>query len=133
MKFRLFFIFLIFPLFTEAQVSNNVELIHEYNRGDERYSGSWYFVDEDNREYALIGAKTGTAVYLLGDTLSEIGFIPGPESNWREITVLEQYAYVVTEGLGEGQGMQIIDLSAAPDNIELVNTYDLYFNKLENI
>ena len=128
MKSRLFFIFLFLAQFTLAQTSENIELIYEYNRGDERYSGSWSYVDEEDREYALIGAKSGTAVYLLEENNpTEIGFIPGPSSNWREITVLGDYAYVVTEGWQGDLGMQIIDLSSAPDSIALVNTIDQYF------
>ncbi|MEM6318813.1 MAG: choice-of-anchor B family protein [Bacteroidota bacterium] len=118
---------LISPFSLSAQL--NVELFDQFNRGDARYSGSWVYVDVENRrEYALIGTRVGTAVYNI-DTqpITEVGFIVGPPSNWREITVLGDYAYVTTEGSGVGEGMQVIDLSNLPDSVALVNTYSETF------
>ena len=108
-----------------AQPALNVELFGEINRGDIRYSGSWFYVSPDNVEYALIGTRTGVAANRMDDaSLPEVGFIAGPESNWREITVIDQHAYVTTEGTGAGEGMQVIDLSYLPDSMHLVTTYD---------
>ena len=108
-----------------AQDQMNVNLFGQYNRGDERYSGSWSYTDFDNRlEYALLGTRNGIAIYSIdSQPIKEIDFIPGPPSNWREITVLNKFAYVTTEGSGEGEGMQIIDLSYLPDSVVLVDTY----------
>ncbi len=111
-----------------AQPSLNVDLFGEFNRGDIRYSGSWYYVDADGVEYALIGARTGLAANKMDDpALPEVGFIPGPESNWREITVIGDHAYVVTEGTGPGEGMQVIDLTYLPDSLHLLTTYTATF------
>ncbi|MEM1120783.1 MAG: choice-of-anchor B family protein [Bacteroidota bacterium] len=103
----------------------NIELFGQFNRGDARYSGSWTYVDVENRrEYALLGTRVGTAVYNIDALpITEVGFVAGLPSNWREITVLGDYAYVTTEGKGTGAGMQIIDLSPLPDSVMLVNTY----------
>jgi len=122
---------LLFSLVSFAQDQENVKLFGQYHRGDARYSGSWTYVDlESRKEYALLGTKTGTAIYTIDDQpIQELAFIPGPSSNWREITVLGQYAYVTTEGDGEGEGMQIIDLSNLPTSATLVNTYTETFTR----
>ncbi|MCB0644035.1 MAG: choice-of-anchor B family protein, partial [Phaeodactylibacter sp.] len=108
-----------------------LDVFAHYNRGDERYSGSWVYVGPDGSEYALIGAKTGTAVYAIDDpaAVEELGFIPGPASNWREITVVGAYAYVTTEATGPGQGMQIIDLTQLPSAVSLAATYTATFTR----
>lgn len=114
-----------------AQDAWNIDLYGQINRGDVRYSGSWFYVDADNVEYALIGAKTGTVAYPLNnpDTLIEAGFIPGPETNWREMTVIGDFAYVTTDNSGTGHGMQVIDLTYLPDSLHLVTTYTETFEK----
>ncbi len=114
-----------------AQDALNVDLYAQFNRGDVRYSGSWVYVDAEGQEYALLGAQTGTAIYQINDneTVTEVGFIPGPVTNWREITVVADHAYVVTDVQGENHGMQVIDLSNLPDEAPLVTTYTTTFTK----
>jgi len=85
-------------------------------------------------EYALLGTRTGVAANLMDDaTLPEVGFVAGPESNWREITVVGDYAYVTTEGTGPGEGLQVIDLSYLPDSLHLLTTYAYVSDSIENI
>ena len=122
---------LLFSSLSLAQDSENVKLFGQFHRGDTRYSGSWTYVDlASRREYALLGTKTGTAIYTIDDQpIKELAFIPGPSSNWREIAVLGKYAYVTTEGSGEGEGMQIIDLYNLPDSANLINTYSATFTR----
>lgn len=133
MKFPLISLLLsiFIPIFTFAQDSENVSLYGQYHRGEARYSGSWAYIDlETRKEYALLGGKTGTSVYCIDNLpINELGFIEGPSSNWREITVLGKYAYVTTEGSGTGEGMQIIDLTDLPDSISLANTYTETFTR----
>lgn len=133
MKFPL--ITLLFSVFVQffafAQDRENISLFGQYNRGEARYSGSWAYVNlETRQEYALLGGKTGTSVYSIDNQpIRELGFIEGPPSNWREITVLGKYAYITTEGAGPGEGMQIIDLTDLPDSIRLANTYNATFTR----
>ena len=98
MKYPLVTSILLFllPMLLLAQACQNVKLFGQFHRGDTRYSGSWTYIDlENRREYALLGTRTGTAVYTIDDQpIREVGFIPGPPSNWREITVLGDYAYI---------------------------------------
>lgn len=119
------YIFILFLPGSGAQVSWNVDLFGQADRGDGRYSGSWCYAAPDGSEYALLGAKTGTAVYPVDDpnNIVELGFIPGPVTNWREITVIGNFAFVVTDVQGTGHGMQVIDLSYLPDSLHLVTKY----------
>ena len=129
MKNLFTFFFLSFTLLLSAQDALNVELFGQFNRGDLRYSGSWSYIAPDGSEYALIGAKSGLAVYSIDDAsdIQELGFIPGPATNWREITVLDQHAYVTTDVQGTGHSMQVVDLSDLPNSISLVTSYDETF------
>lgn len=123
--------FLFFFSFLAGQNALNIELVGQANRGDSRYSGSWAYVAPGGIEYALIGAKTGTAAYCINDDcdLVEKGFVPGPETNWREITVIGQHAFVTTDVSGTGHGMQVIDLSFLPESLHLVTNYTTTFTK----
>jgi len=121
--------YLIFPILLSLAASLsaqslNVEVLGQVNRGDIFYSGSWYYVGDDDTEYALIGTRTGVAANVIDDaSLPEVGFVSGPESNWREITVIGNHAFVTTEGTGPGEGMQVIDLNYLPDSLHLLTTY----------
>lgn len=103
----------------------------------------WGFVDlDDNREYALIGLRNGTAVVEVTDPLhpTEVGFVAGPNTIWRDIKVYQfynsgegrwnAYAYVVADNVN--QGLQIIDLSELPVSISLTGTYT-GFQRAHNI
>lgn len=114
-----------------AQESLNVSLYAQYNRGEQRYSGSWYYTAEDGTEYALLGAHDGTAIYRIMEAgqLEEVAYIPGPQTNWREITVVEDHAYVVTDVSGIDNGMQVIRLDQLPEQATLLTNYTLTFTK----
>ncbi|GAA4359422.1 choice-of-anchor B family protein [Kangiella marina] len=99
-------------------------------------SDIWGYVDlNNNREYAVMGLVNGTTVIDVtdADNPSEVGTISGVSSTWRDVKVYQYldndtgshkaYAYVTTEGQG---GLQVIDLSDAPNSINLVNTIDVF-------
>jgi choice-of-anchor B domain-containing protein len=77
------------------------------------------------REYALVGAQNGLSIVDVTDPSapSEIVQIPGPSSEWREIKTYQNYAYVVSEG---GGGVQIVDLSNLPS--PTLNYHSYYGN-----
>lgn len=114
-----------------AQVSRNVTLFGQLNPEPIHYAGCWGWTSPAGGEYALIGAFTGTSVISIDDSsdIHQVDFIPGPNSNWREFTVLDDFAYVVSEGSGPGTGLQVIDLSTLPDSASLVTTYTQTFTK----
>jgi choice-of-anchor B domain-containing protein len=92
----------------------------------------WGFVDaDDNREYAILGHRTGTAIFdvTVPGTPVLVGNVPGNPSLWREVKALQvrqqdgthrAWAYVTTEA--PGGGLQIIDLSDLPASVSLANT-----------
>lgn len=93
----------------------------------------WGFVDlNDNREYAVIGLRNGTAVVDVTDPANprEVGTVPGNPSLWREVKIYQHldtaanryraYAYISTEAAGSG--LQVIDLSGLPNTVSLATT-----------
>jgi len=95
------------------------------NEGGGRYSALWGYTTPDGREYALLGGFTGTHIIDITEKpIKEITFIPGPLSGWREMKTFGTYAYVVSEG---GGGLQIIDLSTLPDDATLVKSDTTWF------
>ena len=92
----------------------------------------WGFVDlNSNREYAIVGFNSGTAVFDITDpeAPAEVGFIGGQSTTWRDIKVYQffdatamrwqAYAYVTADNAGDG--LVIIDLSGLPQHIDRVN------------
>ena len=74
----------------------------------------WGYVDNSGIEYALVGTKTGTSIVSLANPASpsEILFIPGFNSIWRDLKTWGDFAYVTCD---QGQdGLLIIDLSPLP-------------------
>jgi choice-of-anchor B domain-containing protein len=94
------------------------------------YSDIWGYEDGSGY-YAILGANSGTSFIDVTDPANpvEVGFIPGPSSDWRDMKTYLNYAYLVTEG---GGGMQIVDLSD-PQNPTLVNTWNTTFSTAHNI
>ena len=88
------------------------------------YNDCWGYTAPDGREYALLGTDDGTSIIDITAAeqgiATEIAFIPGASSGWRDIKTYRHYAYVVNENSG---GIHIIDLSALPDTAALVATY----------
>lgn len=85
-----------------------------------RYSALWGYTDPGGREYALLGGFSGTHIIdITTKPIREVAFIPGPASGWREMKTRGHYAYVVSEG---GGGLQIIDLSGLPLTASLVQS-----------
>ncbi len=92
----------------------------------------WGFVDlNTNREYAIVGYTTGTAVYDVSDPESprEVGFVDGQTTTWRDIKVYQSwhpverrwhaYAYVTADNAADG--LVIIDLRDLPQRISRLN------------
>jgi choice-of-anchor B domain-containing protein len=91
-----------------------------------RYSAIWGYTAPNGREYALLGGYRGTHIVDVTESpVREVAFIEGEHSGWREMKTYGRYAYVVSEG---GGGLQIIDLSALPDRATLVTSDTRHFN-----
>ena len=74
----------------------------------------WGYVAPDGSEYALLGGSQGLIIVNVTnpDNPQNVAQVPGPNSLWKEIKTYGQYAYVVSEG---GGGIQIINLSGLPN------------------
>jgi choice-of-anchor B domain-containing protein len=104
-----------------GQATGDVTLFGSLDPRTGNNSSCWGYVTPDGREYALLGAQSGTSIIdINGLPLREVGFISGPSSTWRELKTWSHYAYVVSEG---GGGVQIIDLSK-PDSARLVRSFN---------
>lgn len=115
-----------------AQVSHNMTKVSQYHPGT-GYASCWGYSAPGGEELALLGADTGTYIVDLTTPQTPVGVvhIPGPVSQWREMKTYGQYAYIVTEALTAGLGLQIVDLAASPP--QLVNTYVGSFNRSHTI
>lgn len=95
----------------------------ELSRTDDHsyYNDVWGYTAPDGREYAIIGTFTGTAFYNVVNPAApyQVGFISGPSSIWRDMKTYDAYCYIVTEG---GGGVQIVDLTN-PESPNLVTTF----------
>jgi choice-of-anchor B domain-containing protein len=92
-------------------------------QGGSYTAGCWGWTDTTTgREYALLGNVSGTSIVEITNpnALVERDFVPGVSSSWRELQTYQHYAYVVSEG---GGGVQIIDLSFLPDSVHLVKSF----------
>ncbi|MEY4672576.1 MAG: hypothetical protein RL148_360 [Planctomycetota bacterium] len=114
----------------EAQTANCTLLGTQNLRAP--YANIWGYVAPNGKEYALLGARTGTAVVDCSNPAQPVerGFIPGAASTWRELQTYSHYCYVSTEAAA---GFQVIDLQN-PDAPVLVGvTGATYFNNCHTI
>ena len=125
-------------VFVNHLYSQNVDLLGQLDPyPNTSYADIWGYA-ANGREYALMCVTGGTSIIDITDPANpvEVEFISGPLAppyEWRDIKTHLNYAYVVTEGTGSGQGLQIIDLSNLPDSATLVNTVDTWFSRAHNI
>ena len=105
---------LLLTAFAATLFAQNINVSH---RSTLVYTGKtlanvWGYADGGN-EYALVGTSAGLSIVDVTnpDDPDEIIHISGPNSPWREIKTYQHYAYVVTEG---GGGLQIVDLTNLP-------------------
>ena len=121
---------------THAQGAN-ATLLGTFDPSGVVYNDVWGYVGPTGKEYAILGSTTGTYIVDCSDPTNPVqrGFIPASasgwsSSTWRDIRTYQNYAYVVTEG---GGGCQIIDLTD-PDSPVLVKTWGRsLFNAAHNV
>jgi choice-of-anchor B domain-containing protein len=92
----------------------------------------WGFVDlNTNREYALVGFSTGTAVFDVTDPERplEVGFVTGQTTSWRDIKIYQIYdatsarwnAYAYVSADNASDGLVVIDLTGLPQQVSRVS------------
>lgn len=83
---------------------------------DEELSDIWGYVAPDDTEYGLVGVFDGVSIVDLTDPANptEVFFVDGVGSGWRDIKTWGEYAYVTNE---TGNGLAVIDLSDLPNSV----------------
>jgi len=124
---------------------SNVDLLaHVSDRTPSaRGADIWGFIDlNTNREYAIMGYSSGTAVYDVSDAENprEVGFVDGQSTTWRDIKVYQfwntsdqrwnAYAYVTADNASDG--LFIVDLTRLPHSISRVS-YPSDFAQAHNV
>ena len=107
-----------------SQSSDNLSLVGSLEYPDAEGNDIWGYVDNNGREYALVGLKNGFSVVDLSNPAepSEVFFIAGPSSIWRDIKVWDHYAFVTAD---QGSaGLLIVDLNDLSGNTFLYTEYD---------
>ncbi len=115
---------LFFPIKSSSQTSFNMHQIahmnpHPFSAGNS--IGCWGYV-QNGREYGIFACNGGTSFIDITDSaaISEVDFLPGQFSNWRDFKIYQHWIYIVND---VGNGMQIADLQYLPDSVHLVATY----------
>jgi len=118
-----------------AQNSDNMVLLGRWDVDTlPRYSDVWGYA-RDGREYALIGSRDYVHIIDVTDPtnpveLFHLNTFANSGSVWRDIKVLGDYAYCVTE---TSEGLQVIDLSGLPAAAPIVYQSDDDFVSCHNI
>ena len=131
--------------FAGAFPCSNVDLLsHVADRAaGARGADIWGFMDlNTNREYAIMGYSTGTAVYDVTDAKDprEVGFVDGQNTTWRDIKIYQfwstaeqrwnAYAYVTADNASDG--LFILDLTQLPHRVSRVS-YPSDFAEAHNV
>lgn len=76
----------------------------------------WGYTSPSGREYALMGLSNGLSVVEISDPSDPliVAHVPGPNSLWRDVKTYGHHAYVVSEG---GGGIQVVDLSGVDSGV----------------
>lgn len=101
---------------TKAQDSLNMTKLGHLDFAAQ-LSNIWGYETEGN-EYAIVGMANGTSFVDVTNPANpvQVYFKTGANSTWREIKVFNDHAYIVTEG---GGGLQIVDMTPLPQNANL--------------
>ena len=104
------------PLFSQFNVTLRSNVDYEPDVND-----VWGYVAPDGTEYAIVGMNTGISIVSLADpdNATEVAFVPGVESIWRDMKTYGEYAYAVADQGADG--LTVIDLSELPARVSSAN------------
>lgn len=104
---------------SQAQVQPPINAAMVGHKAYPCLSSLWGYTAPNGTEYAIVGSCDGTSIVSLADlnTMTEVAFIPGTQSIWREVKTWRNYAYVTTEA---NDGLLIIDLTNLPTSVRHV-------------
>ena len=94
-------------------------------------SGNWGYTSPNGRRFALTGTSVGLSIVEVTDPEHprNLGVVPGPANQWREVKTYGGYAYVTTEAR---VGMDIVDLRD-PDRPRKVQTWNRTFDSAHSL
>ncbi len=116
-KFNLFLLFALSVICAQSQLNLTYQGNITYNQN---LSDIWGYAAPDDHEYAIVGVYNGVSIVDLADPTNptELFFLNGLGTTWRDIKTWGEYAYVTNE---EGNGVEVIDLSDLPNSVESFN------------
>ncbi len=119
---RKYLFFLLLPLFTFTLQAQNIDKRGQWKPG-EFVNDVWGYDAPDGRYYAIIGAESGTYVLDVSNpaNISQVGYVKGNKSIWRDIKSYKHYIYVTNENYG----LDILDLSNVPSSVRHVRMMDV--------
>lgn len=116
--------------------SQNMTLQSNWNESNYNYNDIWGYVDNDGKEYAIIGSRDKIYFFNVTNPTSPqkiAEFAPGSNTSWRDIKTFDHYAYAVSEGLNN-EGLVIFDLCSISEGIvRQVYQENSDFGKAHNI
>lgn len=127
-KLLLLFTIVLGFLTSEAQ-NKNIQLLGLYPYTSPTLHGElsdvWGYVDSLGNEYALVGLEKGFSIVDVTDpqNLTEVFYVSGPSSIWRDVKTWDKHAYITNETSG---GLMIVDMSALPGPV-LSSDVSYYF------
>lgn len=115
--------------------SLNMELKFRYDDASQPgiYNDVWGYVDQDGREYAIIGASDSILIFDITDVdnVVKVGGLHGDGScSWRDMKTWRNTLYAGSEC---GDGLLIFDLSDLPNSFTRVNKITSEFTRSHNI
>ncbi len=115
--------------------SLNMELKFQYDDPNQPgiYNDVWGYVDQDGREYAIIGASDSILIFDITDTdnVVKVGAEHGDGAcSWRDMKTWRNTLYAGSEC---GDGLLIFDLSDLPNSFSRVNQLTADFTRSHNI
>lgn len=92
----------------------------------------WGYVDNNGREYALVGKRNGLSIVSLENPSQpqQLFFSPGTPSVWRDIKTFGGRAYICND---DGGGIKMIDLSNLPTSITVYDSVIAGVDRAHNL
>jgi len=116
-----------------SQAQNNISQIGKLDY-QEDLSDVWGYTDTSGHEYGLVTTEDGTSIVDISSdpaNPTELFFLSGDNTTWRDVKVWDHHAYVTNEG---DNGMLIIDLTHLPDSVTSKRfTWNNQFSTAHNI
>ncbi|MEL6831403.1 MAG: choice-of-anchor B family protein [Bacteroidota bacterium] len=111
----LFLSFLTTCVFGQLNMSLRSQLQYDTDAND-----VWGYVAPDDSEYAIVGLRNGVSIVNVTDpdNATQVAFVPGDNSTWRDIKTYGEYAYVVTDQNTSDEGLTVIDLRNLPVSVD---------------